>query len=206
VSAGTLRAGPEPITAGRAGAAAQANIQNLSKMTSQSYRPFLKALYPVGALLILTAVSEPAMQIWPFRFGEVRWRFGAVGLMSGAVVGALFGLVWIMAVAAMLDHRKTLRTVSVVCGVIGLVLTAVAFAFALDFLQVRNSVNPNYRGALDMTVLRAMAVLGLSIPAALGLGIGGWRSTRVSGRPHAGKAARDVGLVFQTQPQGGNPA
>jgi len=175
-------------------------------MTSQSYRPFLKALYPVGALLILTAVSEPAMQIWPFRFGEVRWRFGAVGLMSGAVVGVIFGLVWIMAVAAMLDHRKTLRTASAVCGVIGLVLTAVALAFALDFLQVRNSVNPNYRGALDMTVLRAMAVLGLSIPAALGLGIGGWRSTRVSGRPHAGKAARDVGLVFQTQPQGGNPA
>jgi hypothetical protein len=206
VSAGTLQAGPEPKTGGRAGAAAQPNIQNHSKMTSQSYRPFLKALYPVGALLILTAVSEPAMQIWPFRFGEVRWRFGAVGLMSGAVVGVIFGLVWIMAVAAMLDHRKTLRTASAVCGVIGLVLTAVALAFALDFLQVRNSVNPNYRGALDMTVLRAMAVLGLSIPAALGLGIGGWRSTRVSGRPHAGKAARDVGLVFQTQPQGGNPA
>ncbi len=199
-------AGPEPKTGGRTGAATQRNIQNDPKMTSQSYRPFLKALYPVGALLILTAVSEPAMQIWPFRFGEVRWRFGAVGLMSGAVVGVLFGLVWIMAVAAMLDHRRTLRTASVLCGVMGVVLTAVAFAFALDFLQVRNSVNPNFRGALDMTVLRAMAVLALSIPASLGLGIGGWRSTRASGRPHAGKAARDVGLVFQTQPQGGSPA
>lgn len=175
-------------------------------MTSQSYRPFLKALYPVGALLIIAAVSEPALQIWPFRLGEVRWRFGAVGLMSGAVLGVMFGLVWIMAVAAMLDHRKTLRTASVVCLVMALVLSLVAGFFTLDFLQVRSSVNPNFRGALDLTVLRAMAVLGLSIPAAVGLGIGGWRSTRAAGRPHAGKADREVGLVFQTQSQGGSPA
>jgi len=174
-------------------------------MTSLSYRPFLKALYPVGALLIIAAVSEPALQIWPFRLGEVRWRFGAVGLMSGAVLGVMFGLVWIMAVAAMLEHRRTLRTASVVCLVMALVLSLVAGFFVLDFLQVRSSVNPDFRGALDLTVLRAMAVLGLSIPAAVGLGIGGWRSTRAAGRPHAGKAGREVGLVFQTQPQGGSP-
>lgn len=176
-------------------------------MTSQSYRPFLKALYPIGALLVLASVSEPALQIWPFRVGELRWRFGAVGLMSGAVLGVAFGLVWIMAVAALLDHRRTLRAASVVCMAMAVALSAVAVLFGLDFLQVRSSVNPDFRGALDLTVLRAMAVIGLSIPAALGLGIGGWRSTRRAGRPHAGKAARDVGLVFTTQPQGGaNPA
>lgn len=172
-------------------------------MTSQSYRPFVKALYPVGALLIVAAVSEPALQIWPFRLGEVRWRFGAVGLMSGAVLGTIFGLVWIMAVAAVLDHRRTLRTTAVVCLAMALVLAVVAVFFGLDFLQVRSGVNPNYRGALDLTVLRAMAVLGLSILTATWLGIGGWRSTRLAGRPHAGKAARDAGLVFHAQPQGG---
>ena len=187
-------------------AAAQPKHTGNPKMTSQSYRPFLKALYPVGALLIVGAVSEPLLQIWPLRPGELRWRFGAVGLMTGAVLGVMFGLVWVMAVAAMLDHRKTLRATSVVCMAMALVLTLVAAAFSLDFLQVRNSVNPNFRGALDLTVLRAMAVLGLSIPAAVGLGIGGWRSSRATGRAHAGKAARDVGLVFHAQPQGGNPA
>lgn len=176
-------------------------------MTSQSYRPFVKALYPVGALLIIAAVSEPILQIWPFRLGEVRWRFGAVGLMSGAVLGTIFGLVWIMAVAAILDHRRTLRAGAVVCLLMAVVLAAVAVFFSLDFLQVRSSVNPNFRGALDLTVLRAMAVLGLSILAATGLGIGGWRSTRVSGRTQSGKAPREAGLVFHAQPQGGgNPA
>lgn len=196
----------EPATGGRAGAATQPNIHGTTKMTSLTYRPLVKALYPVGALLIVASVSEPALQVWPFRLGEVRWRFGAVGLMSGAVVGVLLGLMLIMAVAAILDHRRTLRAASVVCMVMALVLALVAVAFGLDFLQVRSTVNPNFRSGLDLTVLRAMAIIGLSIPAAVGLGIGGWRSTRVSGRPHAGKAAREVGLVFNTQPQGGNPA
>ncbi|HEX2188618.1 MAG TPA: hypothetical protein VHG51_06945 [Longimicrobiaceae bacterium] len=172
-------------------------------MTSQSYRPFVKALYPIGALLIVAAVSEPALQIWPFRVGELRWRFGAVGLMSGAVLGTLFGLVWIMAVAAVLDHRRTLRAMSVACLLAAVVLTVVAGLFTLDFLQVRSSVDPQFRGALDLTVLRAMAVLGLSIPTAAGLGIGGWRSSRLTGRSKAGKAAKDAGLVFHAQPQGG---
>lgn len=176
-------------------------------MTSPTYRPFVKALYPVGALLIVAAVSEPALQIWPFRLGEVRWRFGAVGIMSGAVLGSIFGLVWIMSVAAVLDHRKTLRAASVVCMVGAVLLAVVAALFSLDFLQIRSSVNPGFRGALDVTVLRAMAVLGLSITTALALGIGGWRSSRVVGRPSAKKTAREAGLVFHTQPQGGgNPA
>lgn len=172
-------------------------------MTSQSYRPFVKALYPIGALLVVAAVSEPALQIWPFRPGEVRWRFGAVGLMSGAVLGTLFGLAWIMAVAAVLDHRRALRAGAVAALVAAAVLTGVVGLFTLDFLQIRSSVNPQFRGALDLTVLRAVAVLGLSIPAAVGLGIGGWRASRLAGRPAAGRAARDAGLVFHTQPQGG---
>ncbi|HEV2146124.1 MAG TPA: hypothetical protein VGR37_01770 [Longimicrobiaceae bacterium] len=173
-------------------------------MTSPSYRPFVKALYPVGALLIVAAVSEPALQIWPFRFGEVRWRFGAVGIMSGAVLGSIFGLVWIMAVAAVLDHRRTLRAASVVCMATAVLLAVVAGLFSLDFLQIRSSVNPEFRGTLDVTVLRAMALLGLAIPTALALGIGGWRSSRPAGRKSPGKkAAREAGLVFHTQPQGG---
>lgn len=176
-------------------------------MTSQSYRPFVKALYPVGALLIIAAVSEPLLQIWPFRPGELRWRFGAVGLMSGAVLGTLFGLVWIMAVAAILDHRRTLRAAAVVSLAGAVVLVVVAGLFSLDFLQLRSSVNPELRGTLDLTVLRALAVLGISISTAVGLGIGGWRSSRPAGRPHAGKTAREAGLVFHVQTQGGaNPA
>ena len=172
-------------------------------MTSQNYRPFVKALYPIGALLILGAVSEPLLQIWPVQLGEVRWRFGAVGLLSSAVLGVLFGLVWIMAVAALLDHRRTLRAAAVANMALALVLTAVVLLFGLDFLQVRSTVNPEFRGALDMTVLRALVVLGLSIPTALGIGIGGWRSTRAGGRQRSANAARDAGLVFNVQPQGG---
>jgi hypothetical protein len=169
-------------------------------MTSLNYRPFVKALYPVGALLVLVAVSEPILQVWPFRPGEVRWRFGAVGLMSGAVVGGIFGLVWIMAVAALLDHRRTLRAAAVVSMVVASILTLVLLAFGLDFLQVRSSVNPDFRPTLDLTVLRAVMVLGLSIPTTIALGVGGWRASRPSGAARSGRAERGAGVVFTPQP------
>jgi hypothetical protein len=174
-------------------------------MNVQTYRPFLKALYPIGVLLIVGATSEPAIQIWPLRLDEVRWRFGTAGLISGAMVGVMLGVVWLMVIAALLGHRRVLRGISVFCLFLAVFLAAVSVGFGLDFLQVRASVNPNVRGALGMTVLRAMVVLALSIPIAVGLGIGGWKSTRRATRAQGSKSARDVDLIFHTQPQGGSP-
>jgi hypothetical protein len=166
-------------------------------MTMQQYRPFLLALYPVGALFILGSLSEPLFQVWPLRMAEVSWRFGAAGLMAGGMIGLVFGLTWLMGVAAGLEHRRVLRGLAVVNLVMAVVLTGACVLFALDFLQVRGSVNPQLRGSLDLTVLRAMLIMGATIPTTLALGIGGWRVSRPL--PYASRAAEQKGaLVYRT--------
>lgn len=154
-------------------------------MTVQNYRPVLKALYLVGALALFGAVSEPILQVMPFRLGDVRWRFGAVGLFSGATTGVVFALAWLMGVALLLSHRRTARSFAVVNLALSLVLVLVAGSFVLDFLQVRGSVEEAARSAFDATVLRALSFLAISVPTTLALGLAGWRVTRGSGRTSA---------------------
>lgn len=170
------------------------------------YRPFVKAMYLVGALLIVSAVSDPIIRSWPIRLGDLKWRFGAAGLFTDAVVGIIFGLAWLMAVAALLDHRRTLRTFSVLNLVFALTLCVLIVGFGLDFLQVRSSVNPQLRGSLDLTVLRALATIALSILATAALGLSGWRSTREARRA-AAQESRESSMVYRPlQAKGGTSA
>lgn len=170
------------------------------------YRPFIKATYLVGMLLIVSAVSEPLIRSWPVRFGDLKWRFGAVGLFADAFVGVIFGLVWLMAVATILDHRRTLRTLSVLNLLFAVTLSVLITSFGLDFLQVRSGVNPQLRGALDITVFRALATMALSILTAALLGLSGWRSTREARRTSA-QESREGGMLYRPIPaKGGTSA
>jgi hypothetical protein len=170
------------------------------------YRPFIKATYLVGVLLIISAVSEPLIRSWPLRFGDQKWWFGAVGLFADAFVGVIFGLVWLMAVAALLDHRRTLRTLSILNLLFAATLCVLITSFGLDFLQVRSSVNPQLRGALDITVLRALVTITLSILTAALLGVSGWRSTREARRTSA-QESREGGMLYRPiQAKGGTSA
>ncbi len=171
-------------------------------MNPQSLRPLLKALYPIGALILVSSLADPIVQTWPFRFGELRWRFGAVGLATASALGVIFALVWMMGVAALLGHRRALRALSVTHMVLGGLMLAVLALFVLDFLQVRAMVDPRMRGSLDATVLKSMLILGISIPAALGLGIAGWVTTRAAPLSRAERASQDSSILFHPQPQG----
>jgi hypothetical protein len=147
-------------------------------MIAEQYRPVVKALYLVGALALYGAISEPVLQVWPLRPGDVGWRFGAVGLFSGAMTGVVFALAWLMGVALVLSHRRTARSFAAVNLVLCGLLLLLAASFMLDFLQVRGSVEEAARGGFDATVARALSFLGISVLATLALGSAGWRAAR----------------------------
>lgn len=173
-------------------------------MNPQTLRPLLKALYPVGALILIGSVVDPLVQTWPFRLSDIRWRFGAVGLASTSAIGVTFALVWLMGVAALLGHRRTLRALSAASAALGIVVLVVLGLFVLDFLQVRTLVDPQIRRGLDLTVLKSAALLGCSVPVAFGIGVGGWLSTRATPLPRAGRVTREAGIILRPQTQGGN--
>ena len=167
-------------------------------MNVEEYRRFSWALYLMGALLIVGALSEPLVQIFPPRFGDVAWRFGAAGLLSAAVISFIFALAVLMGAALLGGHRRTLRVLGVVNLVTMVVLVIAAALFTLDFLQVRGSVDPAVRQGLDLIVLRALLIIGAGIPTTLAFGMAGWRAGRPSRR--LSKSA-DVkgGLVYRTE-------
>lgn len=147
-------------------------------MSLASYRPLVRALYPIGPLLAFASVADPVIRMYPAHPSVVMWRFGAVGVLSEGTVGFLFGVSWIIGIAALLDHRRTARTLSALTLLLGLVLAAVLALFVLDALQVRASVQPQFKQTFDLSVLKATLFLGLCVPVALVIGIAGWRSTR----------------------------
>jgi hypothetical protein len=136
------------------------------------------------------------VQVWPIRVGQVTWRFGAAGLLAGAIPGTVLGLSWSMGVAALLEHRRFMVVLGVLNLLLGLGLLGVCALFALDFTQVRATVAPELRRSLDITVIRAMAILVAAIPATLILGFAALRMIRLGKRSTVSENQKG-GLVYR---------
>ncbi len=150
-------------------------------MSQSSYRPFIRSLYPLGPVMAIASAIDPIVRVYPFHFGNVGWRFGAVGLLSESVVGVLFSVVCTTGVAALLNDRRAARVLSALTALFGLGLLAVLALFVLDSLQVRAGVRPDVKSALDASVIKAALTIAVNVPIALAIGIAGWRSTRPHG-------------------------
>jgi hypothetical protein len=92
--------------------------------------------YFVALLLIVISLLDFGATVWPFRLGDVDWRYGTVGLLSGFLLTPLLGVVLVMLVATLLGSRAVVRATAVAC-LMGAVLGLLALAgFLLDTLQV----------------------------------------------------------------------
>jgi len=171
-------------------------------MLSSSYRPALKSLYGVGVLLTLAGVVDPLIKIWPLRMGEAGWRFGAVGMASGIVGAVVFALVWLLGVAMVLEHRRVVRVLSAFSLFLAVCTLGALVGFGLDFLQLRASVNPQFKGAFDVAALKAIVLLTISVPVFIGVAMGGWASARMPARK-VRHVEDQRGLLVRAQTQGG---
>lgn len=134
--------------------------------------------YLVASLLALFPLVDTALSILPLRVGEVSWRFGATGLVSRALMTPLLGVLLAFAVALLLEHRRVLRTISVLMGVAAAALVGAFLLFVLDFLQMRGQVNPQARVAFDVASLVALGKYALGLIVALAFAVAGWKASR----------------------------
>lgn len=167
-------------------------------MNIKEIRPILLALYPVAAILAIATVLEPALRVWPLRFGDVGWRFGAAGLAANTAAGVLFSLGLLVLIAAMLGHLRTVRTLSVVATLLGVLAFGTLILFTLDFLQLRPSVRAEMAGGFSIAAVQAMFLMVISGLSSIVLGIAGWRTSRQ--RTEKKKADAGAGVLLQQQP------
>lgn len=161
---------------------------------SSALESIARPLYFMALLLVATPLVDFFANAWPIRLGEVGYRYGVVGLLSGFVLTPLLGLGVACALALVLGHRTVLRVLAILCVVGAVLLLVAAIDFSLDVIQLRRNVPDAQRWSFQVGALKAL-VKHLSGAAALAwLGLATRRALR-SGRFEQGARSAVAPLV-----------
>jgi len=126
-------------------------------MSHRTVRALAWPGYFFAFLLIVFPVGDLVVNVWPPRIGELQWRYGTLGLLSGFWLTPLFGVAFLVACAAALEHRGMFRLLSILSIAVAVLLAALLVLFILDWLQVRTTFPPEGRGFMDVGSLKAIA-------------------------------------------------
>lgn len=154
-------------------------------------RLLLAAGYGLAALLVVVPVSDTLLKVLPIHLGEIRWRFGAAGLMSNVLMTPLFGLALGSGIALFARNRRILRALSVLVGANVLFLLAISGNFVFDALQMRSQARPEAKVNFDLASVQALLKMTLVAVVGALLAIGAWRASRRSG-----SAERTPGILI----------
>jgi len=138
-------------------------------------------VYAAGFLTIVLPLADLLASVWPLRVGQVEWRFGTLGQLSGVTLTPVLGMILCMTAAALLEHRVMQRILAVVNVLVAVLLFAFIVIFAFDWLQYRAAAPPEARTGMDVGSIKAIIKHALVAVAFLWLGFAGWRAGRDRG-------------------------
>jgi hypothetical protein len=127
--------------------------------------------YLVAFALIVIPPLDALMQVIPFRLHDPRWRFGAFGLLSNAMMIPVTGLLIAFVVSTLFEHRVLQRTLGMLSLAVATATVGVLIVFGLDALQVRQQVPPAAQLAFRVASTTAVtkSILGILTLGAFGL-------------------------------------
>ena len=167
-------------------------------MPEYRLRPLAVAGYLLGAMLIIVPLMELAMGTWPPRPSQVSWRFGVVGLFANGLLLPTMGAALLVAVAAAVGHRRTLRSLAAVALLACVAEIALLLLFTLDVVQMRSMVQSQVKLGFDLASAKSVVTLLFGAGVLAAVGISGWRSAgrhrRSEARP---PAAAEAGLMIR---------
>lgn len=153
-------------------------------------RPLAWCLHALGLLLCIAPLLDLAAGVGSINPGEVPWRFGALGLLSGALVLPMVGLGLLLTASVLLDQPGLTRVIGGLAALGLLVILAVIVIFALDALQVRAQIRQEAKRPFDLATVKALATYALESLVALTLAIQSFKLARsASAQKGARKAA-----------------
>ena len=136
------------------------------------------AIYFVAVLMILMPPLDVILSLPQYQPDSARWRFGALGLISGAMLVPIAGLLLASMTATITRQRWVYRTVLVVSALMGVVFLAVLVSFGLDAVQVRRETVAEVRRRYDITVLKTLLMQFTQVVAVALIGRSAWRADR----------------------------
>ncbi len=156
----------------------------------------IRGLYFFTFILVFWPVTDLITDTWQIQLGNLQWRYGFMGLLAGFLHTPILGLVLAMALAYAMEHRRTLRLLSVMSFLGAVGLLAVLLFFALDVVQLRNAVPaerlPSFQAGALITELKHLT----SCVALALLGIGGWKTAAPMGAGDS-KLSNELNIVMK---------
>ena len=128
-------------------------------------------LYVVAALLVVFPIVDFVLSVPSAQLSNVQWRFAAAGLLSGYTLTPILGLSIAFVVAAFLKHYALQRLLVVLSLLLAAAFLALSAGFALDMLQLRQSIPDEGRAAFSSAWKRAGVKLVLTPLALAYLGL-----------------------------------
>jgi hypothetical protein len=151
--------------------------------------------YLVAFALIVIPPFDTVMQLMPLRPGDPRWRFGAFGLLSNAMMIPMVGLLLAFIAATVYEHLRTRQLLGLLAVLTAFGVGGLFVLFGLDALQIRQDVRPNAQLAVKVASVTAAAkaILGLITLAGFAFAaFRGAKQTRVT-KPKKGSAGLIIG-------------
>lgn len=165
----------------------------MSTTTGSAVRSFAGASYCIGFMLIAISVFDLATTVLPAAPGDVSWRYGTVGLLSGFTLTPLLGGLIVAVTAAVAGHPRVGLLTGVLHVAVALVLLILLMGFTLDTLQVRRGTSdPSAQSLTEMSALKAAFKLVATIVAVGWLGWSGISQSRKANRATSGESSGPV--------------
>lgn len=159
-------------------------------------RPVAWSAHAIGVLLVLAPLGELAAGVGSLNPGAVPWRFGAAGLLSGALVLPVAGLGLVLAGGVLLEQWRLLRVLAVLVGILMVKVLVLLAIFGLDTLQVRIQVPLEGRRAFDLAAVKAAGSFALEACVLAVLAVQAHRAARHARAAGAGRRGGGGPLVM----------
>jgi hypothetical protein len=140
-----------------------------------------RGFYFLAVILVLFPLQELFVTVWPFRFGEITWRYAALGLAANFLYRSVAGLGLAIALAYWLDQRSVLRLAGVAALLLSALILPLMATFGLDLPAIAE-----LRGEEGTNTLIAGGIQEVKYAATfLASGLLGWGALEMSRRKDA---------------------
>ncbi|MFQ5705294.1 MAG: hypothetical protein ACE5HT_14900 [Gemmatimonadales bacterium] len=168
----------------------------MNQDTQPFSKPAIAGIYFVAGLLLFFPIFDLITNTLPAQLGNVQWRYGFAGLLSGFLHTPLLGMLIATVAATFFRHRTVLQLLAAVSVVSAAALLIVMPLFILDVLELRASTPPERIAAFQAGALFALFKHFTAMIAFTLLGVGGFKTAApMPGNRGSDKRRADAVLV-----------
>ncbi|MES2177425.1 MAG: hypothetical protein V4550_06135 [Gemmatimonadota bacterium] len=124
-----------------------------------NFKRLAPAAYLLAVLFLVIPMVDNLMSVVPLHPGSSAWRFGAIGLLSNALLLPALGLLIAFFAAMNLSHTRLLFIMRILTWAVAMLLVVAAIVFLLDALQARGTLNPAFKRSAKLASITATAKL-----------------------------------------------